>query len=157
MNSNEQLSEDVRRHIRIFQPIVYGFSAGALMLALYFVILTTVSGWSFAQSQSTTYWYYIVSLALGFGIQIGLYKYLKQLVHSGQGTGKVVGVSGATSTVAMISCCTHYLVNLLPILGVIGVVTIIAQYQIELFWVGIIFNVGGIIYILIHIIKISRT
>ena len=54
--------------------------------------------WSFAQIQFATYWYFIVSLAVGFGIQIALYQYIKNLVHSGQGMGKVVSISGTTST-----------------------------------------------------------
>ena len=47
----------------------------------------------------------------------------------------------------MISCCTHYLANLLPIVGAAGLVTLATQYQIELFWVGLAFNAAGIVYI----------
>ena len=47
----------------------------------------------------------------------------------------------------MVSCCTHYLVNLLPILGATGLAALVAQYQVELFWVGIAFNAAGIVYI----------
>lgn len=117
-----------------------------MLLTIYFGILTLVSGWGFAQSQFGDFWYFIVSLAIGFGIQIALYQYIKRMVHTGQGMGKVVGVSGATSTAAMISCCAHYLVNLVPILGVTGLVTFAAQYQVKLFWVGIAFNLAGILF-----------
>ena len=126
---------------------LYGILASAILLAVYFAVLTFVSGWSFAQDQFATYWYFIVSLAVGFGIQIALYQYLKSLVHSGQGMGGVVGVSGTTSTMAMISCCAHYLVNLLPILGATGLVAFAMQYQVKLFWVGLAFNVFGIWFI----------
>src|SRR3989344_2415267 len=128
-------------------PVVYGVLASAALLGVYFLVLTLVSGLDFAQSQFTSFWYFIVSLAVGFGVQIGLYTHLRNLIHGGQGSGKVLGVTGTTSTAAMISCCTHYLSNLLPILGVAGVVTFVAQYQTELFWVGILFNLGGIAYI----------
>jgi len=128
------------------KSILYGIFASALMLGVYFVVLTLVSGREFAQSQFASFWYFIVSLAIGFGIQIGLYVHLKKLVVGKHGGGKMLGVTGTTSTVAMISCCAHYLANLLPILGTIGIVTFVAQYQTELFWVGIIFNVGGIAY-----------
>ncbi len=126
---------------------LYGILASTILLAVYFAVLTFVSGWSFAQDQFATYWYFIVSLAVGFGIQIALYQYLKNLVHSGQGMGGVVGVSGTTSTAAMISCCAHYLVNLLPILGATGLVTFATQYQVKIFWVGLAFNVFGIWFI----------
>ncbi len=127
------------------KPVLYGTLASAVLLGVYFGILTLVSGWGFAQSQFFSFWYFIVSLAAGFGVQVGLYVYLKTLVAGG--SGKVLGVTGATSTAAMVSCCAHYLVNILPILGAVGIVTFAAQYQIEFFWVGIIFNFGGIAYI----------
>ncbi len=139
----------------IIKSILYGILASVILLGFYFAVLTLVSGWSFAQSQFAEFWYFIISLAVGFGIQIALYQYIKSLVHSGQGMGTVVGVSGTTSTAAMISCCSHYLVNLVPILGVTGLVTFVAQYQVGLFWVGIFSNIIGIIYMANRIIKFS--
>ena len=82
----------------IVKPFLYGIFASLTLLGVYFAILSLVSGWSFAQSQFATYWYFIVSLVTGFGIQIALYQYIKNLVHSGQGMGKVVSISGTTST-----------------------------------------------------------
>ena len=140
----------------ITKSIVYGILGSSILLGVYFTILTLVSGWTFAQEQFASYWYFVVSLAVGFGIQIALYQYIKSLVHSGQGMGKVVGVSGTTSTAAMISCCAHYLVNLVPILGVTGFVTFFAQYQVEFFWIGIAFNLFGIIFISNKIIKFKK-
>jgi len=140
----------------ITKPILYGTLASSILLGVYFTILTLVSGWSFAQEQFASYWYFVISLALGFGIQIALYQYIKGLVHSGQGMGKVVGVSGTTSTAAMISCCAHYLVNLVPILGVTGIATFAAQYQVEFFWIGLAFNLFGIIFISNKIMKFKK-
>jgi len=138
------------------KSILYGMLASAILLGVYFVVLTLVSGWSFAQSQFSAYWYFIISLVVGFGIQIALYQYLKGRVHSGQGMGKVVGVSGTTSTAAMISCCAHYLVNLVPILGITGLATFVAQYQIKIFWIGLAFNVFGVVFISNKIIKFKK-
>ncbi len=140
----------------IIKSVLCGMLASTILLGGYFAILAFVSGWVFAQEQFVSYWYFIVSLAIGFGIQIALYQYIKSLVHSGRGMGKVVGVSGTTSTVAMISCCAHYLVNLVPILGVTGLATFAAQYQVKLFWVGIFFNLAGIAYMANKIIKFKK-
>jgi Cu+-exporting ATPase len=107
----------------------------------------------FWPKQFSNYWFFVVSLALGFGIQIGLFVYLRNLVKDGRVSGKVLGVTGTTSTAAMISCCTHYLANLLPILGVAGPVTFIAQYQVQLFWLALLFNFGGITYMASKISK----
>src|SRR3990167_7824371 len=141
----------------ITKPILYGILASSVLLGVYFVILTLVSGWNFTQEQFVTYWYFVVSLAVGFGIQIALYQYIKGLVHSGQGMGKVVGVSGTTSTAAMISCCAHYLVNLVPILGITGLATFVSQYQIKIFWIGLAFNIFGIVFISNKIIKFKKS
>lgn len=140
----------------IAKPVLYGTLASAILLGVYFAVLTLVSGWNFAQSQFADFWYFIISLVVGFGIQIALYQYIKSLVHEGRGMGKVVGVSGTTSTAAMISCCAHYLVNLVPILGVTGLVTFVAQYQVELFWVGLASNILGIGYMATRITKFKK-
>lgn len=141
----------------IFKSIASGAIAAIALLVFYFVILTLVSGWPFALNQFFSFWYFILSLALGFGVQIALYSYLKNVVHRNKdSSGKVLAVSGTTSTVAMISCCAHYLANILPIIGVAGVITLISQYQIQLFWLGLLFNLFGIVYILKKIIKFYR-
>lgn len=130
------------------KSIIVGFLASLALLLVYFSVLTFVSGWNFAFSQFLQYWYFIVSLSLGFGIQIAIFTYLKNAVKNVGGSGKVAAVSGVTSTAAMISCCSHYLINLVPIIGITGFVTIVSQYQVQLFYVGLSFNVLGIVYML---------
>lgn len=142
---------------KITKPIIYGLMAALFLLGIYFLALTLVSGWSFAKEQFFVFWYFIVSLAIGFGIQVGLYAYLVNAVKSSHGNSGILGVTGATSTVAMISCCAHYLVNLLTVLGIVGIVSFVAQYQVELFWVGIFFNLVGILYMASKILKFSST
>lgn len=139
----------------VLKPILYGILASAILLSVYFVVLFLISGRNAALSQFYSFWYFIVSLAVGFGVQIGLYFYLKRLIKNAG--GKMLGVTGATSTAAMISCCSHYLANLLPIIGVAGAIAVIAQYQIELFWLGILFNLAGIAYLTGKILKFKRS
>ena len=127
-----------------------------LLLAIYFGVVSLISGMGFAFEQFATFWYFIVPLALGFGIQVGLYTYLKNLVGQHVASGKVVAVSGTTSTAAMVSCCAHYLTNILPILGVTGILTVVAEYQVGLFWVGLAFNAAGILYVASMVIKATK-
>jgi len=134
----------------VLRAVGIGILAIVILLTVYGLVLTLVSGWTYMVDQFTGFSPYIVTLAVGFGIQVALYSYLRQMVHS-QAHGGVVAVSGTTSTVAMISCCAHYLVNLLPVLGATGLVVLVSQYQIELFWVGILANVAGITYMLYKI------
>ena len=138
------------------KAIITGLTGALGLFGLYFGIVTLISGWGFALNQFISFWYFIVSLTLGFGLQLGLYTHLRGAVHEQTASGKIVAVSGTTSTVAMISCCAHYLVNILPVLGVTGVISLVSQYQIELFWVGLATNALGIGYILSKIRKFSR-
>jgi len=138
------------------KPVLWGAAASAILLGAYFVILTLVSGWEFARTQFASFWYFVLALTIGFGIQIGLYSYLRRITRHADASGKVVTVAGATSTGAMISCCTHYLTNVLPVLGATGLVALAAQYQTELFWVGIVFNVAGMLYVGRKVVEASR-
>ena len=125
---------------------VFGALAFAAMLGVYFGALTLVSGWDFTAAQFAEFWYYILPLAAGFGVQVAFFVRLRDLVSAVQGTG-MVAASGTTSTAAMISCCAHYLTHAAPVLGATGIVAFAAQFQIELFWVGLLFNAAGIAYI----------
>jgi len=129
------------------KPLVSGTAAFSLLLVIYFGVLTLVSGWSFTVSQFSDYWPYIVTLALGFGTQVGLYFYLKQLSEHHHHAQHMLAATGTTSTAAMLACCAHYLTNILPVLGIIGMVSLIAQYQIQLFWISLAFNAAGLAYI----------
>ena len=131
----------------MIRPIVAGALAFSALLAVYFGVLTLVSGWSFTVSQFREFRYYVLPLGAGFGAQIGLYVYLKQLALNHEHCRSVVAASGTTSTAAMMACCTHYLANILPVIGAAGAVTLVAQYQVELFWIGLAFNAAGLTYI----------
>ena len=131
----------------IYRATGWGLISLFALLAVYFGLLTLVSGWQFTLEQFGMFWPFVVALAVGFGVQIALFVYLRRLVTGAQGHGKVVAVSGTASTAAMVSCCTHYLANVLPIVGAAGLVTLATQYQVELFWVGLAFNAAGIAYI----------
>lgn len=141
----------------IFKSTIYGFIGMTALMAVYFSVVSLISGWQFALSQFSQFRYFIVSLALGFGVQIALYVYLKNSVGRPNSSGKVVTISGTTSTVVMISCCSHYLVNILPVISITSFISIISQYQIELFWVGIMANGLGILYMLRKIFKVSTS
>lgn len=137
------------------KSVIKGVVAFLILLVIYFFVLTLVSGWKFAWEQFTQFWYYVISLALGFGVQLSLYSYLKGIIKE-QSTGQVLAATGTTSTAAMISCCAHYLTNVLPILGVTGIITFIGQYQVQFFWIGLFFNFLGIFYMGNKVLRFSQ-
>ena len=138
------------------RPSVFGMLAFSAMLAVYFGALTLVSGWTFTVNQFSEFWYYVVPLAAGFGIQIALFVRLRRVVSRAKEIGTVVAASGTTSTLAMISCCAHYLTNVAPVLGATGLVAFAAQFQVEFFWVGLLFNAAGIAYVGYKLFNASR-
>jgi Cu+-exporting ATPase len=123
-----------------------GIGAALALLVLYFGLLSVLSGWDFTRDEFARYWPYIVALATGFGVQVSLFVLLRRLVQA-KHAGKIVAVTGGASGAAMVSCCSHYLVNLLPALGATGLVTLVGEYQVELFWVGIAANALGVAYV----------
>ena len=133
--------------LAISRPAGAGAGAFGVLLALYFGVLTLVSGWSFTVDQFSEFWYFIVPLAAGFGVQVALFLKLREVVSRAKEVGAVIAASGTTSTAAMISCCAHYLANVAPVLGATGLVAFAAQFQVELFWVGLAFNAAGIGYV----------
>ena len=138
------------------KAMLAGFGAALALLGVYFGLLALVSGWDFTLEQFLAYRYFIVALAAGFGIQVGLFVHLKALVQGARKQGVVLATSGTASTAAMVSCCTHYLANIAPIIGAAGLITFVAQYQVQLFWVGLAFNAGGILYITSKVIQATK-
>ena len=138
--------------------VLKALSATILLILFYFLIVSLISGFKFALSQFGSYWYFLISLAVGFGIQIGLYSYLKQLVKNSNMSmsSKTVAMTGTTSTLAMISCCAHYLANIVPILGIAGALSVVVTYQVQIFWIGLGFNIFGIAFIINKINKFKK-
>ena len=133
-----------------------GLVAALLLLALYFGALTAISGWDFTLTEFARYWYYIVPLAAGFGVQVELFLRLRRLVARARHTGAVIAASGTTSTAAMVSCCAHYLANVAPVLGATGLVAFAAHFQVELFWLGLVLNGAGIAFIGSRLARASK-
>ena len=86
----------------------------------------------------------LILLIGGFGFQIGLFSYLNAKSAIGCGTSIA---SGGISGVSMILCCSHYLLNILPFLGVlvgISALTALSKYTLHFLIIGILSNAVGI-------------
>ncbi|MBI4280986.1 hypothetical protein HY628_02200 [Candidatus Uhrbacteria bacterium] len=138
----------------ISRSIKNGLIGSLILLALYFAILSLLSGPAETVRQFKNSWYFIVSLALGFGLQVGLFSYLRQVVR--RAPKGMLAASGTASTLAMISCCSHYLANLLPLLATSGLAALISQQQIKFFWFGLIFNLVGLAILTNRVRRFTR-
>ena len=80
-------------------------------------------------------------LILGFGVQWALFARLLR--------GKMVAAGNSlVSGTAMVACCAHHAVEVLPFLGLAGAAVFLVSYQKELLIFGVISNLLGIGYML---------
>lgn len=127
-----------------YSPIVWGIWGGiGIILVFYLVQALGMQSWSAPLYFMTSKWYFVLPLILGFAIQMGLFRAIHLKTKKGGGT---VAASGGVSTTAMIACCMHNFVTLLPILGLTGVAVFFSTYQNYVFAFSILFVIGGVIY-----------
>ncbi len=136
---------------------VIGTTASLSLLILYFSVMVVATGsLKTSVNQFQDMWYWLISLSIGFGIQIGLYIKLRSIIkETNKIPAGVATASGGTSGISMISCCAHHMVEILPVVGLSGAAVFLTNYQIPLITLGIIMNIGGTLYILRVIRKIS--
>ena len=128
------------------KPVIYGILAGLGVLLFYIGVLSLFQGSDFAFSQFSRLWYWIVPLAIGFGTQIGLYTSIR---HTALLNAEVTA-SGTISGGSMVACCSHFLLNIIPIVGFSGLAAFLMTYQKAIFGIGILSNIVGITLLLNH-------
>ena len=89
----------------------------------------------------------MVPLIIGFSIQLGLFLYLKMALKNGYNTSGVATNTGISAG-AMLACCLHHLVEILPFLGLAALSVFISEYQKNLFLFGFLTSIVGITYML---------
>ena len=128
------------------KPLVSGMCGTSALLIVFFSIVTLANGsLEAAFTEFTRLWYWVLLLAVGFGFQLGLFFHIKNTVREKMaGATAEVAASGTISTGSMIACCSHGLVNLLPMLGVSAAAAFLARYQQPLILLGVFSNLAGI-------------
>lgn len=139
------------------KSIFYGLLGSLALLGFYLLVMGLGSrSLDFAVSELVRLKYWVSALVLGFGIQVGLYGYLKSLRQvGGQEKGMMAGSSTA-SAVAMVACCAHHLTDVLPLIGLSLAATFLVRYQEWFLAAGIVSNLFGI-GLMIRNLKILRT
>lgn len=133
----------MRKHILI------GVGAGLLLLPVYFGIITLVQDARHAFDQFVGLWYWLIALAIGFGVQVGLFSFIRQELHARHKAATAsVAASGGVSAGSMVACCAHHLSEVLPFLGLAGLASFLVNYQVFFLFVGVLSNVVGITFML---------
>ncbi|MBI4491638.1 MAG: heavy metal translocating P-type ATPase [Chloroflexi bacterium] len=129
-----------------WRPFAFGLLAALALLGFYLGVITLAQGWTHAVQQLGEDRWFIAAIATGFGTQLGLFTALRGL-HAGR-TATGVAASTGTSTAAMLACCAHHLVDIVPILGLSAATLFLSEYKTPLLWLGIGMNLAGIAYLL---------
>ena len=131
------------------KSLVYGILAGLGILVFYILVLTIFQSYGFALSEFNRLWLWLVPLAIGFGAQIGLYTSIKHDATIKTG----VATSGTISGGSMVVCCSHYLLTVIPLIGITGLsafTSFLMAYQKAFFSIGIASSAMGVAFMLHH-------
>ncbi len=124
--------------------VLVGVAAGVLLLAFYAGILILLQGVEHAIDQSARLWYWLLALAVGFGVQAGLLSFIRHSLKQRREATASVATSGGVSAGSMAACCAHHLSDFLPLLGLSGLAAFLTEYQLLFIVIGVISNVVGI-------------
>ena len=133
---------------RIIRNVVL---AVLIVVIINFFVLYFLNFPEMALTQIKKYWFLLVLLISGFGVQIGLYTYLK---HKALVCSFSTTASGGISGISMLLCCSHYLVNFLPFIS-LTFANVLLKYTPYILLFGIISNAFGIIFMLNKIKKVK--
>src|SRR3989338_4534637 len=124
--------------------VLIGLGASGLLLAFYFIIASLLGGVSFALDNFIKLWYWMIPLVVGFGIQIGMFFYIKGEMHK-KATGTAAASTGASAT-SMVACCAHHIADIAPFLGIAALGLFLTKYQSTFLLMGVLSNILGIVY-----------
>ncbi len=145
---------------RVLLPLLAGIAGVIFLAGLYFGIVSWAEGPSHAAELFWQDRWIVFPILLGFGVQMALYIILKKrlfvpVVSTGP-SGALTGVSGTTSTLAMVACCAHHVTDVLPILGLTAAATFLAQYRTMFMLIGLGTTLTGITVMLAILIRKRR-
>jgi cation transport ATPase len=141
---------------RIGVPMLAGAGGTFALIGLYLALVTLAQGWAHAWSLLWKDRWLVGAIALGFGVQVGLYVYLRRVQRQAVPLRSPTAVAAAgtgTSSVAMVACCAHHVTDALPLLGLSVAATLLNQYRALFMLVGIGMNSLGILLMLRWILQ----
>lgn len=127
-------------------PFLAGLAGAGLLVLLYLGIVAWAQGWSHARELLAQDRGFVAAIAGGFGLQAGLYTYLRLTIRQARLAlpTAATGVGTGTSSVAMVACCLHHVADALPLLGLTGAAVFLGQYRIPFMVVGLAVNAAGV-------------
>ncbi|MHB1127259.1 MAG: hypothetical protein ACYC2T_09945 [Bacillota bacterium] len=127
-------------------PAFAGIIGSIGLLLFYFLVAVLTSrSWAHALDLFRDDALYIAAIAIGFGVQVGLFTYLRRVIRLKGTSGNMVAAAGTgTSSASMVACCLHHLSDILPLVGMSGAAIFLSQYKYQVMGIGIAANLIGI-------------
>ena len=125
---------------------LWGISASLFLLAVYFLTLTISNSLLHAIEELKVLGVWIALLTVGFGIQTGLFVYVRGALKAratAQATASMAA-TGSMSATTMVACCMHHVADILPILGISAASLLFIKYQSFFLAIGVASNLLGI-------------
>lgn len=129
------------------RSVAAGIVAAAALLGVYLGIVSLAQGVQHAIEQLAADALFVGLIAAGFGTQVALFVELRAVDRQHRAAAAVTAAGTGTSAAAMLACCAHHLVDLLPLVGLSAAAVFLNAYKTPLFVVGIAMNVIGIVVI----------
>lgn len=146
----KEIEIKLKKKYLVQKPIFFGLIGSLILFGLYFLVLTLANSFQHAIQEFARMWYWILLLVIGFGIQIGLYTYVKSYIKLKNilGIKGNIAATGSISTASMLACCAHHLSDILPIIGLSAAAIFFNKYQVLFIIIGLLSNAIGIVYML---------
>jgi hypothetical protein len=135
----------IGRRRPLARAVAFGRLGALGLLGFYLGLIALAQGWQHAVDQLSEDRWFVGAIMAGFGTQVGLFAYLRGLQAQAAAGG--VALSTGTSGTAMLACCAHHLVDVLPVLGLSAAAVFLNAYKTPLLWLGIAMNLGGVAYL----------
>lgn len=137
-------------------PLGFGLLGMAGLMLLYLGLVSLAEGWSHAVELLLEDAWIVGPIMLGFGVQMGLYGYLRSIQAAIRGVGAMAGAGGGTSTVAMAACCAHHVTDVMPLVGLSAGAAFLAEYRLPFMVFGLLTNLVGIAVMVVLIVRAKR-
>ena len=129
--------------------IALGVAGAVALVGFYLAIVTWAQGPEHALELLWGDRIFVGLISAGFGIQVGLFAYLRLLQRAmARESVALAGAGTATSSVSMVACCAHHLADVLPIVGLSGLAVFLVEFRTPLMVLGVATNVAGIVVML---------
>jgi hypothetical protein len=133
----------LRPPIRV-RSLLVGIAGAAALLGAYLAIIAIAQGPAHAVEQLRADALFVGPITLGFGTQVALFAELRAIDRGHRAAAAVTVAGTGTSAAAMLACCAHHLVDLLPIVGLSAASAFLTAYKTPLFLVSIGINLFGV-------------